>query len=153
MKAPVSRLKRKLAWHHGECLDELIKHCKGVALCAENKIFAETPREVGDRLLETIEQMEEEICKASNYQKITQKSIIKAAKAWIMKDPYLASRIKKEGVKFSENNFARGFAAYWNNIICKLLILKRIPNNENFGFQQISSPQGFKSFPRNIIIH
>ncbi len=126
-----------------KCLDKLIKHCK---------TEVETPREVGDRLLETIEQMEEEICKASNYQKITLKSIKKATKAWIKKDAYLASRIKEHG-HFSENNIARGFAAYWNNIICKLLILKRIPNNENFGFQQISSPQGFKSFPRNIIIH
>ena len=116
------------------CLGELIKHCK---------TEGETPRDYGDGLLFNIEQMEKMLCKASNYKEITEKSIKKAAKAWIKTNPHcLTNKRVRLGKKMGIPPYHM-FVAYWNNIICKLLILKRIPNNENFGFQQIASPQGF----------
>lgn len=115
--------------HAKICLGDLIECCK---------TEGETPRDYGDGLLFTIEQMEKKLCKASNYKEITEKSVKKAAKAWIKTNPRAQFFGKQTGTPPHHM-----FVVYWNNIICKLLILKRIPNNENFGFQQIASPQGF----------
>jgi len=119
--------------HAKECLNELMT----LDLPA-TKLCGKTRQDLGDAYLEDIKQMEEMICKASNNGKITQKTLTKAAKKWIKKAITKFSIEEALGIKeIKDYQYAQMWAANWNNKICKLLILKRIPNNNEFGVQEI----------------
>lgn len=124
--------------HSKKCLNELMT----LDLPA-TKLCGKTRQDLGDAYLEDIKQMEEMICKASNNGKITQKTLTKAAKKWIKNyrtnSKFSIADIKKAlGVKeIKDYQYAQMWAGNWNNKICKLLILKRIPNNNEFGVQEI----------------
>ena len=120
--------------HSKKCLNELMT----IELPA-TKLCGKTRQDLGNSYLKDIKQMEEMICKASNNGKITQKTLTKAAKKWIKTRALRREVIEKAlGVKeIKDYQYAQMWAANWNNIICKLLILKRIPNNNEFGVQEI----------------
>lgn len=119
--------------HAKECLNELMtKDLKVMKLCGL------TRQDLGDGFLKDIKQMEEMICKASNYERITGKSIIKAAKKWIETNYKTTDLEAALGIKnIKDYQYAQMFAGNWNDKICKLLLLKRIPNNDMFGVQEM----------------
>ena len=105
--------------HAKECLNELMT----LDLPA-TKLCGKTRQDLGDAYLEDI--------------KITQKTLTKAAKKWIKKAITKFSIEEALGIKeIKDYQYAQMWAANWNNKICKLLILKRIPNNNEFGVQEI----------------